>query len=249
MEFIISGLVLGFLTSFHCIGMCGPIAIALPLHGNSKLQKLIGGILYNLGRTTTYIIFGFFFGLLGQSLGALGFQRWVSITAGVLIIITVLSPSLFRSNFITSGIFNSLLSKVKFALKKLFSTRSHGSLYSIGLLNGLLPCGPLYMAFIISTGTGNTVNAAIFMLMYGLGTIPLLFLITILGNFISMSVRNKINNLLPVLIVIIGILFILRGLNLGIPYLSPKEEMIQKKIEKTIDSQKPQSLPSIDHNY
>jgi sulfite exporter TauE/SafE len=229
--------------------MCGPIAIALPLHGNSKLQKLIGGILYNLGRTTTYIIFGFIFGLLGQSLGALGFQRWVSITAGVLIIITVLSPSLFRSNFITSGIFNSLLSKVKFALKKLFSTRSHGSLYSIGLLNGLLPCGPLYMAFIISTGTGNTVNAAIFMLMYGLGTIPLLFLITILGNFISMSVRNKINNLLPVLIVIIGILFILRGLNLGIPYLSPKEEMIQKKIEKTIDSQKPQSLPSIDHNY
>ncbi len=247
MEFIISGSVLGFLTSFHCIGMCGPIAIALPLHGNSKFQKLIGGILYNLGRTTTYIIFGFIFGLLGQSLGALGFQRWVSITAGVLIIITVLSPSLFRSNFITSGIFNSLLSKVKYALKKLFSTKSRGSLYSIGLLNGLLPCGPLYMAFIISTGTGNTVNAAFFMLMYGLGTIPLLFLITILGNFISMSVRNKINNLLPVLIVIIGILFILRGLNLGIPYLSPKEEMIQEKIEKTIDSQKTQSSPLLDH--
>jgi hypothetical protein len=246
MEFIISGSVLGFLTSFHCIGMCGPIAIALPLHGNSKFQKLIGGILYNLGRTTTYIIFGFIFGLLGQSLGALGFQRWVSITAGVLIIITVLSPSLFRSNFIKSGIFNSLLSKVKYALKKLFSTKSRGSLYSIGLLNGLLPCGPLYMAFIISTGTGNTVNAAFFMLMYGLGTIPLLFLITILGNFISMSVRNKINNLLPVLIVIIGILFILRGLNLGIPYLSPKEEMIQKKIENTIDSQKTQSSPLLD---
>ncbi|MEE9573607.1 MAG: sulfite exporter TauE/SafE family protein, partial [Candidatus Neomarinimicrobiota bacterium] len=182
MEFIISGTVLGFVTSFHCVGMCGPIAIALPLHGNSKFEKLAGGLLYNLGRTTTYIIFGFIFGLLGQSLGALGFQRWVSVTAGVLIIITVLFPSLFRSNFITLGIFNSLLSKVKYALKKLFSTRSRGSLYSIGLINGLLPCGPLYMAFIISTGTGNTVNAAIFMLMYGLGTIPMLFLITILGN-------------------------------------------------------------------
>ena len=152
MEFIISGLVLGFLTSFHCVGMCGPIAIALPLHGNSKSQKLFGGILYNLGRTTTYIIFGFIFGLLGQSLGALGFQRWVSIIAGTLMIITVLSPSLFKSNFNTRGIFNSLLSKVKFALKKLFSTRSRASLYLIGLLNGLLPCGPLYMAFIISTG-------------------------------------------------------------------------------------------------
>ena len=247
MEFIISGLVLGFLTSFHCVGMCGPIAIALPLHGNSKSQKLFGGLLYNLGRTTTYIIFGFIFGLLGQSLGALGFQRWVSIIAGTLMIITVLSPSLFKSNFNTPGIINSLLSKVKFALKKLFSIRSRGSLYLIGLLNGLLPCGPLYMAFIISTGTGNAINSSIFMLMFGLGTIPLLFSITILGNFISMSVRNKINNLLPVLIVIIGILFILRGLNLGIPYLSPKGEMIQKKIEKTINSQKTQSSPSIDH--
>ncbi len=248
MEFIITGFVLGFLTSFHCMGMCGPIAIALPLYGNSRLQKLFGGILYNLGRTTTYIIFGFILGLFGQGLGALGFQRWVSIIAGALMIITVLSPSLFKSNFNTPGIINSLLSKVKFALKKLFSLRSRRSLYLIGLLNGLLPCGPLYMAFIISTGTGNAINSSIFMLMFGLGTIPLLFSITILGNFISMSVRNKINNLLPVLIVIIGILFILRGLNLGIPYLSPKEEMIQKKIEKTIEKQKMENSVEYDIN-
>ena len=249
MEFVVSGLVLGFLTSFHCIGMCGPIAIALPLHGANKWQKAIGGVLYNLGRTTTYIVFGFILGLFGQGLGALGFQRWVSIIAGALMIITVLSPSLFKSNFSASGIFGSLLTKVKLALKKLFSTKSFGSLYLIGLLNGLLPCGPLYMAFIISTGTGNAITAAVFMLMFGLGTIPLLFAITILGNFISLSIRNKINNFLPVLIVIIGILFILRGLNLGIPYLSPKEEKIKNKIEKTIDSQKTQSSSSMDHNH
>lgn len=248
MEFIISGIVLGFLTSFHCVGMCGPIAIALPLHGNNKWQKFFGGVLYNFGRTTTYIMFGFILGLFGQSLGALGFQRWVSIIAGTLMIITVLSPSLFKSNFNTPGIINSLLSKVKFALKKLFSIRSRGSLYLIGLLNGLLPCGPLYMAFIISTGTGNAINSSIFMLMFGLGTIPLLFSITILGNFISMSVRNKINNLLPVLIVIIGILFILRGLNLGIPYLSPKEEMIQKKYQKTLEEQKMENSVEYDIN-
>ena len=238
MEFIISGLILGFVTSFHCVGMCGPIAIALPLHGASKYQKLLGGLLYNLGRTTTYVFFGLILGTFGQGLGALGFQRWVSIVAGVLMIVTVLSPSLFKSNFSSSGFLNSLLSKIKIAFKKLFSTSSYGSLYMIGLLNGFLPCGPLYMAFIISTGTGNAITAAIFMLMFGLGTIPLLFAVTILGNFISVPIRNKINNFLPVLIVIIGILFILRGLNLGIPYLSPKEEKIQKKIEKTIEMQK-----------
>lgn len=104
------------------------------------------------------------------------------------------------------------------------------------------------MAFIISTGTGNAINSSIFMLMFGLGTIPLLFSITILGNFISMSVRNKINNLLPVLIVIIGILFILRGLNLGIPYLSPKEEMIQKKYQKTLEEQKMENSVEYDIN-
>lgn len=248
MEFIISGLVLGFLTSFHCIGMCGPIAIALPLHGTSKMQKLFGGILYNFGRTTTYVIFGFILGLFGQGLGALGFQRWVSIIAGSLMIITVISPSLFKSNFNTSGILNSLLSLVKIALKKLFSTRSFGSLYLIGLINGLLPCGPLYMAFIISTGTGHAITSAIFMLMFGLGTIPLLFSITVLGNFISIPIRNKMNNLFPVLIVIIGVLFILRGLNLGIPFLSPKEEMIKMKIKRTIESQNAQESPPMNHN-
>ena len=248
MEFIISGLVLGFLTSFHCVGMCGPIALALPLYGENKFQKFSGGVLYNFGRTTTYILFGFLLGLFGQSLGALGFQRWVSIVTGSLMIITVISPSLFKSNFNTLGILNSLLSRVKIALKKLFSTRSFGSLYLIGLINGLLPCGPLYMAFIISIGTGHAITSAIFMLMFGLGTIPLLFSITVLGNFISIPIRNKMNNLFPVLIVTIGVLFILRGLNLGIPFLSPKEEMIKMKIKRTIESQNAQESPPMNHN-
>ena len=249
MEFIISGLVLGFVTSFHCVGMCGPIAIALPLQGASKAQKLLGGILYNLGRTTTYVLFGLVLGLLGQGLGALGFQRWVSIIAGVLMIITAFTPSLIKSNFKPDGSVNKILDKIKSALKRLFSVRSFSSLYLIGLLNGLLPCGPLYMAFIISTGTGNAITAAIFMMMFGLGTLPLLLAVTILGNFISVPIRNRINSLLPVLIVIIGILFILRGLNLGIPYLSPKEEMIKMKMEKTIESQESGETMPMEHNH
>jgi len=247
MEFIISGLILGFVTSFHCVGMCGPIAIVLPLHGASKVQKLIGGILYNLGRTTTYVIFGIILGLFGQGLSALGFQRWVSIAAGVLMIITAFTPSLIKSNFNPDGAFSKLLEKVKSALKRLFSVRSFSSLYLIGLLNGLLPCGPLYMAFIISTGTGNALTSAIFMAMFGLGTLPLLLAVSILGNFISVPIRNRINSFLPILIGIIGILFILRGLNLGIPYLSPKEDTIKMKMEKTIESQEKGGVSTIKH--
>lgn len=237
MEFIISGLILGLLTSFHCVGMCGPIAIALPLHGNSKTQKLLGGILYNLGRTVTYMIMGVGFGMLGQGLGALGFQRWVSIITGSLMIITVFFPKIYQFDLGVEKKGFSLISKIKMALRKLFSTKSFASLFLIGLLNGLLPCGPLYSALIISTGTGSVVDSVSFMMMFGLGTIPLLLLVTIIGNFLSTKIRDRVNKFLPVIIVIIGILFILRGLNLGIPFLSPTEEKIENKVNKVIKEQ------------
>ncbi|MBN2745642.1 MAG: sulfite exporter TauE/SafE family protein [Bacteroidales bacterium] len=249
MEFIISGLILGLITSFHCVGMCGPIAIALPLHGSTKLQKLLGGILYNLGRTVTYMIMGMVFGLIGQGLGALGFQRWVSIITGVLMISTVFFPSIFK--FSLGGVEKkgfSLINAVKKGLRRLFSTKSYLSLFTIGLLNGLLPCGPLYSALIISTGTGHAVSSVLFMMMFGLGTIPLLLVVTIIGNFVSGAIRNKVNKALPVVIVIIGILFILRGLELGIPYLSPTREKIEMKMNKTKKQQEGQTAEYSNHD-
>jgi sulfite exporter TauE/SafE len=234
MDVIITGLVFGLVTSFHCAGMCGPIAIALPLHGNTKLEKLFGGVLYNLGRTVTYLALGAAFGLLGQGIGALGFQRWLSIITGVLMIATVAFPSLFRFSLGGSGKKEiAILRSLKMGLKKLFSTQSFSSLFLIGILNGFLPCGPLYSAIIISTGMGNMFESMLFMLLFGLGTMPMLLSISVLGNVLSLSMRRKMANFLPVVIVIIGLLFILRGLNLGIPFLSPTEEKIQKKMEKT----------------
>lgn len=233
MEYIISGLILGFITSFHCVGMCGPIALALPLHGNNNTEKLFGGILYNLGRTTTYIIMGLVFGMIGQGLGALGFQKWVSIITGILMIITAFFPSIFKMDLGLKKSGFSIIGIIRSGLRKLFSTKSYLSLFTIGLLNGLLPCGPLYSALIISTGTGNAVSSMFFMMMYGLGTIPMLLLASIIGNFVSIKIRNRISKALPVVIVLIGILFILRGLELGIPFLSPTQEKIEMKMKKT----------------
>ena len=222
------GLLLGLGTSFHCVGMCGPIALSLPLQGNSKLKQLLGGILYNLGRTVTYGLMGLAFGLLGHGLNTLGFQKIVSIVAGTLMIATVFFPKLFSfSNDVDKGIF-SIVNGVKRGLKSLFTTKSFLGLFVIGLLNGLLPCGPLYFAVIVSAGTGNVVESVLFMLLFGLGTIPLLLAVTIAGNFISLKLRNRINNLIPVIMVIMGILFILRGLSLGIPFLSPPDEKLNK---------------------
>ncbi len=106
MEIIFTGLLLGLMGSFHCVGMCGPIALALPLRGNTFFQKAIGGILYNLGRTLTYATMGAIFGLLGQGLEMLGFQRWVSIAMGSIMIISVLFPALFSNFAFEKGVFS-----------------------------------------------------------------------------------------------------------------------------------------------
>lgn len=235
---IFTGLALGLATSFHCVGMCGPIAISLPLQGSTKWKQFLGGILYNLGRTLTYAIMGLAFGLLGAGLSTLGFQKMVSIIAGTLMIAAVFFPKLFKfSNDVDRGLY-SFVGAVRRGLKNLFTTKSFFGLFFIGLLNGLLPCGPLYFAVIISAGTGNVVESVMFMVLFGMGTIPLLLAVTLAGNFVSVALRNKINNFIPVIMVIMGLLFILRGLSLGIPFLSPTDEklnMVMKKGEKTLN--------------
>ncbi len=240
MAIFISALVLGMMGSFHCAGMCGPIAIALPLHGNTLSGKIFGGSLYNLGRTCTYGIMGAIFGLLGQGVQLLGFQQKVSVIMGGLMIISVLFPALFRNQYSMSKSWFSLVARLKSTIGKMFSIRSYSSLFFIGMLNGLLPCGLVYMAIAGAIGTGEVVSGTLYMVLFGLGTIPMLLGISLAGNMMSLAIRSRINKLIPVLVVIVGIFFILRGLSLGIPYLSPPKEKIEKKFEKSLDHEKPQ---------
>ncbi|HOW32340.1 MAG TPA: sulfite exporter TauE/SafE family protein, partial [Bacteroidales bacterium] len=116
---------------------------------------------------------------------------------------------------------------------------SFSSLFLIGLLNGLLPCGLVYIAIAGSIGSGSALMGAIYMALFGLGTMPMLLAINLSGGFISTSLRKKINKLIPILVIIVGILFILRGLSLGIPYISPSEEKIKMKYEKSLKEHQP----------
>ncbi len=238
MTIILTAFVMGFMGSFHCAGMCGPIAIALPLHGNTLRGKAFGGILYNLGRTVTYGIMGAIFGFLGQGLVLLGFQQWISVIMGSIMIITALFPSLYKASYGTSGKWNSLVGRLRARMGRLFAVRSFSSLFIIGLLNGLLPCGLVYMAIAGAIGTGNGYTGALFMILFGLGTIPMMLFISYAGNMLSGTVRNRINKLIPVLVVVVGLLFVLRGLNLGIPYLSPPREKIEMKFKKELSGEK-----------
>ena len=241
----ISALVIGLVGSIHCAGMCGPIAIALPLHGQNMLQKMLGGVLYNLGRTFTYGVMGILFGWVGQGLEMIGFQQRVSVIMGAIMVLSVLFPSLFKNQYRLDRSWFSWIGKLKSSFGRLLNVRSFGSLFFIGMLNGLLPCGLVYMAIAGAIGTGSVMGGSLYMVLFGLGTIPMLLAISMAGNLMNIQVRNRINKLIPALVIVVGILFMLRGLNLGIKFLSPPREKIEKKFEKSLQDEKPMATLSL----
>ena len=227
MEIILTGFVLGLITSLHCVGMCGPIALALPFSANSKTKKIFSGIIYNLGRTLTYVIAGVVFGIAGQGFNMLGFQQWISIISGTIIILFAIIPLMFNASIEARISKYSFVRFVRNSFQKVFSKGTIGSLFVIGLLNGLLPCGPLYAALVAAIGTGSVVLSALFMLLFGLGTIPMLFVVYMAGGFMNHTIRKKAKGILSITMVILGLLFILRGADLGIPFISPEKEKIE----------------------
>ena len=220
MEFY-QALIIGIVGSFHCAGMCGPIAIALPLKEDSWGTRLFSALLYNSGRITTYAFLGMLFGFLGFGLAFWGMQRYVSILAGSIMILSVLFPFVFRSVH-TGSMIEKVLKGFRGLFGKYLGIRTFRSLFFIGLLNGLLPCGLVYIALAGAVVSNGPVEGSVNMLFFGLGTLPIMLFVSIAGNIITLKFRNKIKKIIPLVIVLIGVLFILRGLDLGIPYISPK---------------------------
>ncbi len=221
MSLFLAAISLGLLGSFHCIGMCGPIALALPVHRYQAVVKYLGIALYNLGRMFTYAFLGLLFGLLGQSFFIGGFQQTVSTTIGALLLLSVLLP---KATFLHAGRFQFLYTfvhQVQQKLGALFHKKGLHILFLTGLLNGLLPCGLVYLGIAGAVASGNYLKGAEFMFFFGLGTAPAMFAVSFIGQFVSVGFRNTIRRAMPVMVSLMAILLIVRGLNLGIPYLSP----------------------------
>lgn len=209
---------LGFVGSAHCAGMCGPLALALPGSGVARSTFFVGRILYNAGRVVTYAFMGALFGLLGQGFVLAGMQRWVSLTLGAIILIgLVVTP-----RFANTVPMTRVVSGLKAALGKLLQRRALSSLYGIGLLNGLLPCGLVYVACAGAVATGDIFSGVQYMVAFGLGTLPMMLALSLVGTRLQFALRFKIQRLIPVSLAIVGMLLLLRGMALGIPYVSPK---------------------------
>jgi uncharacterized protein len=217
---ILSGLGIGLIGSFHCIGMCGPIAFSLPLYGRPLLQKLFLSVCYNLGRSSGYALIGILCGLVGRQFFLSGYQQLFSVSVGILILTLFLAeryvPAKARKPLY---LFHNL--KRHIALQ-LASADKGGSFFTVGLLNSLLPCGLVYVAAGAAMTLGNAWYGAALMFLFGLGTFPLMMTAMLGSTAISLSMRMQIRRLMPAFVCCTALLMIVRGMNLGIPYLSPQ---------------------------
>lgn len=226
---IITPLTIGIVGSLHCIGMCGPIVVALPLKNQNTFTKILGAVLYNSGRVLTYGILGTLFGLLGKGIHMAGFQQWASIILGFAMIISVLFPIVFREKITVGNLLTGMAARLIGRLKKLFASRSYHSLLLIGLFNGLLPCGLVYVAIAGAINTGAIVQGSLYMVLFGIGTIPLLLVAALASDAIGQRIRFRMQRAVPYFVFFLGVLFILRGMSLGIPFISPTSEKLAPK--------------------
>jgi sulfite exporter TauE/SafE len=206
----------GLLGSLHCMIMCGPLVMSLPLRGNSWSSGLIQRLIYQLGRILTYSAFGFIAGSIGKGFNILGLQQLLSLTSGLfLIAIALIHFTGNRMNKFSSLQFR-IVKPIASKMGQLLS-RPYGSLFA-GTLHGLLPCGMVYMAIAASLNTGSPVSGGKFMFFFGLGTTPLLLLVSLTPLFLR---KFKVPQLIiPALFLLTGLFLISRGLNLSIPHIT-----------------------------
>jgi sulfite exporter TauE/SafE len=212
--FLLSAFLVGFLGSFHCAGMCGPIALALPVSDTSKSGIVTGRLLYNGGRIFTYSILGALAGLIGHTIAMAGFQKMLSISSGVLIIL-IASGALFYSRIkFLNGIILRYTSVIKNEFRKLFGQRSWRTLFMIGIVNGLLPCGFVYLALAAAAASGNISGSVSYMCLFGLGTLPMMLFISLAGNFFGLRFNRMITKATPFIAMAVAALLIVRGINM-----------------------------------
>jgi sulfite exporter TauE/SafE len=209
---------IGLFGSVHCVGMCGPLAFAIPTVENRWWMVIADKVFYNIGRIITYSFLGLLIGFAGRQLWISGLQQGVSLASGLLIIMAGFSR-LFKVRLKKNNILSVILAPVNRLLN--YALQHHAGHFVVGMVNGFLPCGFVYLALVGAINTSSPLASAQFMFWFGAGTLPLMLLATVSSGFAGPTIRSRINRVMPYLMICLGFWFILRGLNLNIPYLSP----------------------------
>ena len=216
-----TAIIFGLISSLHCIGMCGPIAMMLPVDHKNSSKKAFQILIYHMGRLTSYGVLGLAFGLLGRGFYMAGIQQQLSIAVGIGMIVLAVVPEKILANYNFSKPVYRLITRIKSSLGAQFKRKTPDAFFTIGLFNGLLPCGLVYAALFGAIAMQNVTLGIAYMILYGLGTIPMMSAVVYVSSLLSMPFRNQLQRAVPIVTVVIGVLFVLRGMGLDIPYISP----------------------------
>lgn len=208
---------LGLVGSTHCIGMCGPLALALPLSRQDRLRLVVESLYYNSGRIITYTFLGAVFGLLGQGIAMAGFQRGLALVMGILLLLAALFSFNLESSLLRVSLFRQFYNWLRKKLAVQLRKPGTGTLVTVGILNGFLPCGLVYFALAGALSSGGLGEGMLFMTFFGVGTLPLMLGVLWLGNVIGAPIKRRLTKIAPVLMVAFAMLLIFRGLNVDIP--------------------------------
>jgi sulfite exporter TauE/SafE len=219
-QILLSGFSLGLISSLHCVGMCGPLMLALPVRHLNRVKQLTAIFLYNIGRVFTYSLIGVLVGLAGRRIYLAGLQQWLSITMGIAILVIALTYFFWKKSLQPAWMVKAHI-RIQEAMSVLLQTKSNAGYFLLGATNGLLPCGMVYMAIAGAFMAPVIEQSIFFMLFFGAGTLPAMLAFGYFGMRVSLSARQKMRKALPVFVIGVAIWLILRGMNLGIPFVSP----------------------------
>lgn len=219
MDYLYLAFFMGLFGSLHCAVMCGPLVLALPSAGQSPFMVVLNRVIYQLGRIMTYAVLGLILGFVGNSLAVNGWQQAISLITGAFLVLMGLF-NLFSKHF--AGIIRVQQKVMQPVIRQMaYWLHRPGGSWMAGVMNGLLPCGMVYMALAAALNADSIWGGAGFMVFFGLGTFPMMITVSLLGGLIKRRLNLNLSKWLPALLLIMGIWFLLRGANLDIPMLSP----------------------------
>jgi sulfite exporter TauE/SafE len=208
---------LGLAGSLHCAGMCGPLVLALAKARPRTMRESTSRVFYHLGRVASYCLLGLILGSLGHVAAPAGFQRWLSIALGV----ALLAGLLVAARVPLAAPVMKWVTLLKNSMRGLLQRNTLSSQAIMGTLNGLLPCGLVYVAAAGATATGHPLTGAAYMALFGLGTWPMMLGIHFAGQRLPLPSHLSFGSVTRAAVLLMAVLLILRGLELGIPFVSP----------------------------
>lgn len=212
-----SAILLGLGGNLHCMGMCGPLVLAIPFGNEKGIKKILATTVYFITKALGYALLGAIIGIIGAAAKLVVWQQWISIASGILMLVMVLFPIVLQQ-FEKVNISASFISS---NLNKLLQSKSKWRLFAFGFLHAFLPCGLVYTALAASLAFASAIKSSLFMFTFGISSALMLWALASFKTHFSFHKSKHFAWISRSIVVLVAILLIVRGLNLGIPYISP----------------------------